>query len=58
MPPETFLSPPNILPRNWMALKERVILPYLHDRIRSSSSEEPRFLERSLADWLRVNRGS
>ncbi|MDR0386419.1 MAG: extracellular solute-binding protein [Treponema sp.] len=58
VPPETFLSPPNILPRNWTALKERVILPYLHDRIRGSSGEEVRSLERSLTDWLRVNRGS
>jgi ABC-type glycerol-3-phosphate transport system substrate-binding protein len=58
MPPETFLAPPNILPRNWTALKERVILPYLHDRIRSPSGEEARSLERNLADWLRVNRGS
>jgi ABC-type glycerol-3-phosphate transport system substrate-binding protein len=58
MPPEAFLSPPNILPRNWTALKERVILPYLHDRIRSPSGENVRSLDRSLADWLRVNRGS
>jgi ABC-type glycerol-3-phosphate transport system substrate-binding protein len=58
MPPETFLSPPNILPRNWMTLKEKVILPYLHDRIRSSSPKEVRSLERSLIEWLRINRGS
>jgi ABC-type glycerol-3-phosphate transport system substrate-binding protein len=55
MPPEAFLSPPNILPRNWTAIKERVILPYLHDRIRSASPETVRSLERSLADWIRVN---
>jgi ABC-type glycerol-3-phosphate transport system substrate-binding protein len=58
MPPETFLSPPNILPRNWMSLKERVILPYLHDRIRSPSPEDVRSLERSLSDWFRINRGA
>jgi ABC-type glycerol-3-phosphate transport system substrate-binding protein len=93
MPPETFLSPPNILPRNWMIIKERVILPYLHNRIRSPTgddrhsenersendrsenersenersenersenerSENERSLERYLADWLRINRGS
>ncbi|MDR3130099.1 MAG: hypothetical protein LBU18_00975 [Treponema sp.] len=57
MPPEAFLTPPNILPRNWPALKERVILPYLHDRIRSPAGEEVRSLERSLAEWLRVNPG-
>jgi len=31
MPPESYLSPPNILPRNWIAMKQRVILPYLRD---------------------------
>jgi len=38
MPPAEFLSPPNILPINWIALKERVILPYLHDRVRPAES--------------------
>jgi hypothetical protein len=57
MPPETFLLPPNVLPGNWPALKERVILPYLHDRIYSPSLEEDRSLERSLADWIRANQG-
>ncbi|MDR2403648.1 MAG: extracellular solute-binding protein [Spirochaetaceae bacterium] len=58
MPPEAFLSPPNILPRNWMSLKERVILPYLHRRIRSSNRNETQPLEKQLLDWLRLNRGS
>jgi ABC-type glycerol-3-phosphate transport system substrate-binding protein len=58
MPPETFLSPPNILPGNWMTLKGKVILPYLHDRIRSPSPPEVRSLERSLTEWFRINRGS
>ncbi|AEF86181.1 putative lipoprotein [Treponema primitia ZAS-2] len=57
MPPETFLTPPNILPRNWMAMKERVILPYLHDRIRSANQGEIRSLDRRLTDWARLNRG-
>jgi ABC-type glycerol-3-phosphate transport system substrate-binding protein len=56
MPPESFLSPPAILPRNWMSIKERVILPYLHDRIRSQSREEIRSLERRITDWHRLNR--
>lgn len=56
MPPESFLSPPAILPRNWMSVKERVILPYLHDRIRSQSREEIRSLERRITDWYRLNR--
>jgi ABC-type glycerol-3-phosphate transport system substrate-binding protein len=57
MPPETFLSPPNILPGNWMALKERVILPYLRERIRSPSPRDLRPLDRRLTDWIRLNRG-
>jgi ABC-type glycerol-3-phosphate transport system substrate-binding protein len=56
MPPESFLSPPNILPRNWMTLKERVILPYLHDRIRNAGKEDIRPLERRITDWYRLNR--
>jgi ABC-type glycerol-3-phosphate transport system substrate-binding protein len=56
MPPESFLSPPNILPQNWMAIKERVIIPYLRDRIRHSSRDEVRSLERRMSDWHRLNR--
>jgi ABC-type glycerol-3-phosphate transport system substrate-binding protein len=56
MPPEDFLSPPNILPQSWMAIKERVILPYLHDRIRSDTRNNIRSLERRLSDWGRLNR--
>jgi ABC-type glycerol-3-phosphate transport system substrate-binding protein len=57
MPPESFLSPPNILPRNWMLIKERVILPYLRERIRSSSREKVRPLEKRIVEWYRLNRG-
>jgi ABC-type glycerol-3-phosphate transport system substrate-binding protein len=56
MPPETFLSPRNILPRNWMVIKEKVILPYLRERIRSEDRETVRSLERRVADWYRLNR--
>jgi ABC-type glycerol-3-phosphate transport system substrate-binding protein len=56
MPPESSLSPPNILPRNWMVLKERVILPYLHDKIRNTGKEDIRPLERRVTDWHRLNR--
>ncbi|GHV25562.1 lipoprotein [Spirochaetia bacterium] len=57
MPPGSFLSPPNILPRNWIAIKERVILPYLHDRIRATGRGDVRSLDRRLSDWNRLNRG-
>ncbi|MDR3170834.1 MAG: hypothetical protein LBU17_04305 [Treponema sp.] len=57
MPPEAFLAPPNILPRNWIALKERVILSYLHDRIRYTGQDALRPLERRVSDWYRLNKG-
>jgi len=56
MPPAEFLSPANVLPVNWMVLKERVILPYLHDRVRHPGQDDVYPLERCLADWLRTNR--
>jgi hypothetical protein len=56
MPPESFLSPPDILPQNWMDIKERVIVPYLRDSIRSSNRNEIKSLERRINDWDRLNR--
>jgi len=56
MPPGEFLSPANTLPGNWMALKERVIFPYLLDRSRQPDREGLYPLERRLSDWQRVNR--
>jgi ABC-type glycerol-3-phosphate transport system substrate-binding protein len=56
-PPEDSLSPANILPRDWTVLKERVILPYLHERIRRINRDEVPPLERRIADWHRLNRG-
>jgi ABC-type glycerol-3-phosphate transport system substrate-binding protein len=55
IPPADFLSPPNILPMNWMALKERVVLPYLHDRARQTDQTDIYELENRLADWRRMN---
>ncbi|GHV94034.1 lipoprotein [Spirochaetia bacterium] len=56
MPPADFLSPANILPSNWIALKERIILPYLRNRARSINRDNVYSLERRLADWQRINR--
>lgn len=56
MPPESYLSPGNTLPRNWMAIKGRVILPYIRERIRYANRDEVRSLERRLSDWYRLNR--
>ncbi|GAB1481866.1 extracellular solute-binding protein [Treponema sp.] len=56
VPPAEYLSTPNILPRNWMTLKQRVVLPYLHDRVRSASDTKTKALEERLADWNRQNK--
>jgi hypothetical protein len=56
MPPAEYLMPPNVLPANWAVIKERVILPYLHDRARTTNISEVYPLERRLSDWIRMNR--
>ena len=56
MPLSEYLTPPNILPGNWVIIKERVVLPYLHDRSRRETADETSSLERRLSDWLRMNR--
>jgi len=56
MPPSEYYTLPNVLPANWITIKERVILPYLHDRARSEKAEDTYPLERRLSDWMRVNR--
>ncbi|MDR2795094.1 MAG: ABC transporter substrate-binding protein, partial [Spirochaetaceae bacterium] len=35
MPPADLLAAPNILPKNWMDFKERVVIPYLRDACRN-----------------------
>ncbi|MDR3275955.1 MAG: extracellular solute-binding protein [Treponema sp.] len=54
MPPEEYLSPPAILPGNWTVLKERIVLPYLYERIHDGA--ETASLDRRLAEWIRLNR--
>ena len=56
IPPSEYFMPPNVLPGNWAAIKERVVLPYLHDRARKERADETYPLERRLTDWMRVNR--
>jgi ABC-type glycerol-3-phosphate transport system substrate-binding protein len=56
IPPEDYLVPPSVLPQNWPALKEKVILPYMHDRIRHDSREAIAPLERRINEWIRLNR--
>ena len=56
MPPPEFLMPPNVLPENWPVIKERVVIPYLHERARKGAAGETYPLEKRLSDWLRMNR--
>jgi ABC-type glycerol-3-phosphate transport system substrate-binding protein len=55
IPPDAFLHPAAILPQNWLTVKERVILPYMHEYIRAKGNTI-RPLERRITDWYRVNR--
>jgi ABC-type glycerol-3-phosphate transport system substrate-binding protein len=55
MPPQDYLTPPNILPYNWMILKDQVIFPFFHERIRSPSRDAVRSLERRMGEWYRIN---
>jgi len=55
MPPSEFFTPPNVLPGNWAVIKERVVIPYLHERARERAGEiYP--LEKRVSDWTRMNR--
>ncbi|MCL2759169.1 MAG: hypothetical protein FWD22_03060 [Treponema sp.] len=56
MPPSEYFTHPNVLPANWLILKERVVIPYLHDRARKENADDAYPLERRLADWMRLNR--
>jgi len=56
IPPQDFLQPSDELPDNWPLMKERVILPFLHERSRQANSDDMYPLEKRLADWQRVYR--
>jgi len=56
MPPSENFMPPNMLPANWAAIKERVILPYLNDRAHIERAGEIYPLEKRLSDWMRTNK--
>jgi len=56
IPPEDFLSPANVLPSDWPAIKERVVLPYLRERAAQPDAAGLAPLETRLADWARLNR--
>jgi len=56
MPPSEYFMELNIIPANWAAIKDRVILPYLSERARGESDNEIYPLERRVNDWVRLNR--
>ncbi|MCL1958013.1 MAG: extracellular solute-binding protein [Spirochaetes bacterium] len=56
MPPSENFTNTNILPANWLTIKERVVMPYLNDRARKERADEAYPLERRLADWMKINR--
>jgi hypothetical protein len=56
MPPSENFMPPNILPANWAAIKEHVVLPYLDERAHTASAAEIPSLEKRLSDWIRNNK--
>ncbi|MDR1837830.1 MAG: extracellular solute-binding protein [Treponema sp.] len=56
MPPSENFMPPNVLPANWHAIKERIVLPYLNERAGKGNADEAYPLERRLSDWMRTNR--
>ncbi|MDR1212398.1 MAG: ABC transporter substrate-binding protein [Spirochaetaceae bacterium] len=55
MPPQDYLTPPNILPYNWLVLKNQVIFPFFHERLRASSRDSVNSLERRVGAWYRTN---
>ncbi|MDR3355745.1 MAG: hypothetical protein LBO04_00965 [Spirochaetaceae bacterium] len=55
MPPADLLGAPNILPTNWIDIKERVVIPYLRDACRGVNGLP---LKQRLDDWFRINKSS
>jgi hypothetical protein len=56
MPPADLLAAPNILPKKWMYIKERAVIPYLREACRTT--EDAPSLEQRLNDWLRIHNNS
>jgi ABC-type glycerol-3-phosphate transport system substrate-binding protein len=53
IPPAEKIISPGVFPPFFPEIKERVILPYLREKIRLHNASEPRPLELRLADWAR-----
>jgi len=55
MPPQEYYASTSILPSNWLILKERIVMPYLNERVRMDRQNEAYPMERRIADWIRMN---
>lgn len=53
MPPEEYLTLPNILPYRWESLKTNVILPYLTDSTNTNGAKNTANLEERIAEWTK-----
>jgi ABC-type glycerol-3-phosphate transport system substrate-binding protein len=53
-PPAEKIIAPGVFPPFFPEIKERVILPYLREKIRSNSTFKVRTLDLRLADWVRT----
>jgi ABC-type glycerol-3-phosphate transport system substrate-binding protein len=53
IPPPDYLLPPPPLPPSWLEIKERVVVPYIRERVKAQGAV--RDLRRRLGDWLRMN---
>lgn len=53
MPPEEYLTLPNILPYRWESLKTNVILPYLLDSTNTSGAKNSNTLEERITEWTK-----
>ncbi|MDR0786218.1 MAG: hypothetical protein LBE74_10145 [Treponema sp.] len=56
IPPDASLVPSAILPHDWAQLKERVILPFMHEYIRVEDPADIRSLDARVSDWYRINK--
>ncbi|MDR1466261.1 MAG: extracellular solute-binding protein [Treponema sp.] len=56
IPPDAFLAPSAILPHDWVQLKERVIVPFMHEYLKNEEPADIRSLDRRVSDWYRINK--
>ncbi|MDR2601515.1 MAG: hypothetical protein LBC53_03565 [Spirochaetaceae bacterium] len=56
LPPDDYLLKPKTFSSNWPDVKERVITPYIRERVKTEG-EPARPLDQRLAEWTRINSG-